>query len=244
MKKLIISSLVFVLGCLTANAQWWGNNERVKGNGNIVTTERSVSDYDQVHVAGFFDVILVSGKEGELKIEAEENLLKHVITEVKGNSLKIYTEKGYNLSPSWNKSIHITVPFTDIDEVTLAGSGDINSNTTIKSNSFYTAISGSGDINLKIEANHIKGVVTGSGDLRLNGKSENAEYTVTGSGDIYAFDVEAQDVTAKVTGSGDIRANCQNKLTARVTGSGDIKYNGNPKKEDSKVSGSGDITQN
>jgi len=32
-------------------------------------------------------------------------------------------------------------------------------------------------------------------------------------------------------------------VKARVTGSGDIDYQGNPEREDKKVSGSGDITK-
>lgn len=243
MKKSTLTSIALLFFIASVNAQWWGGKNKVKGNGNVVTEERSTSDYDQVRVAGFFDVILVAGNEGKISVKAEENLMKHIITEVNGTSLKIYTEKGYNLNPSWNKGVHITVPFTDLDEVTLSGSGDINTKNVIKADYFSTSVSGSGDVNLMIDATRLKGKVTGSGDLRLKGSSNSAEYAVTGSGDIFAFEVNAEDVEAKVTGSGDIRANCNGFLTARVTGSGDIKYTGNPKKEDSKVSGSGDITK-
>ena len=35
---------------------------------------------------------------------------------------------------------------------------------------------------------------------------------------------------------------CNGKLKARVSGSGDISYSGNPTNKDTKVSGSGDIS--
>ncbi|MFP2996697.1 head GIN domain-containing protein [Spongiivirga sp. MCCC 1A20706] len=240
MKKTTLFCAAFVLAITTANAQWWGN-KKVRGNGNVKTETRNTSDYDQVRVAGFFDVELVSGDEGKLTVEAEENLLEYIITEVNGSSLKIYVEKGYNLRTTWNKGIRVTVPFEDLDMVTLSGSGDVVSKDVIKASNFTTGVSGSGDVNLKLDVNTLEGKVTGSGDLRLDGSTNDAEYFVTGSGDIYAFSVKAQDVSAKVTGSGDIRAHCDGYLTARITGSGDIRYTGNPKKEDSKVTGSGDI---
>ncbi len=240
MKKSILFCAAFALAITTANAQWWGNN-KVKGNGNVKTETRNTSDYDQVRVAGFFDVELVSGNEGKITVEAESNFMEHIMTEVNGSSLKIYVEKGVNLRPTWNKGIKITVPFEDLDMVTLSGSGDVVGKDVIKAANFSTGVSGSGDVTLKLDVATLEGKVTGSGDLRLDGQTNDAEYRVTGSGDIHAFSVKAQDVDAKVTGSGDIRAHCDGYLTARITGSGDIKYSGNPKKEDSKVTGSGDI---
>ena len=61
MKKVLTLGLVF---CTVAACAQWG--KRIKGNGNVVTIERSVGDYDQVAVAGWFDVELVDGNEGEL----------------------------------------------------------------------------------------------------------------------------------------------------------------------------------
>ncbi len=40
-----------------------------------------------------------------LKIEAEENLQQHIVTEVSGGKLKISVEKGYSLQTSRNYDI-------------------------------------------------------------------------------------------------------------------------------------------
>ena len=86
-----------------ANAQW---GKKIKGNGNVVTIERSTEDYDAISVSGWFDVILIDGKEGKLSIEGDENLLEHIKTEVKDGKLVIKVKKGYNLQPSsWKKDV-------------------------------------------------------------------------------------------------------------------------------------------
>ncbi|MCO4821981.1 MAG: DUF2807 domain-containing protein, partial [Flavobacteriaceae bacterium] len=56
------------------------------------------------------------------------------------------------------------------------------------------------------------------------------------------FGLQSNHTEASVAGSGDIEIVSNKSLKARVSGSGDIEYKGNPDKEDSKVSGSGSIS--
>ena len=150
MKKIITLTLaLFAIAAM--NAQW----KKVKGNGNFVTIERSTPDYDQIAVAGWFDVELVEGTEGQLKIRGEENLLEYIKTEVKDDKLVIKVKNGVNLKPSdWSKDggIHVTVPVEAVESVSLSGSGDVVSKMTLKADDFSTAVSGSGDVSLRVEA--------------------------------------------------------------------------------------------
>ena len=240
MKKLLSLSLV-LLFTASCTAQW---GKKVKGNGNMTTVERNVGEYDAVGVSGWFDVDLVAGREGEIILEGESNLLEHIKTEVKNGKLSIKVEKGYNLKPSsWDDGIRITVPVESINSIALSGSGDIVSKTMIKSNNFKTAMSGSGDITLDIEATTIDASMSGSGDITLNGSTTDFDATISGSGDIKAYGLEADNVNATVSGSADIKVTANKMLRARVSGSGDISYRGNPEKLDTKASGSGDISK-
>ena len=240
MKKLLTLSIV-VLSISSCTAQW-GN--RISGNGKTVSIERSVGDYDGVSISGWFDVDLVDGKEGELTLKGEENLLDYIITEVDNGKLVIKVKKGYNLKPSnWKDGIRITVPVDRIDAVTLSGSGDIVGKKTIESKNFKTTMSGSGDITLSVKSENMTATMSGSGDMNLSGSTGHFEATISGSGDIKAYDLEADTVDATVSGSADIKVTAKEMIKARVSGSGDISYRGNPKKVDTKTSGSGDISK-
>ncbi len=240
MKKIITLGIALSMVAIT-NAQW---GRRIKGNGNVTTIERSVGSYDEVALAGWFDVDLVDGNEGELTLRGESNLLEHIKTEVKDGKLVIKVEKGLNLKPSnWKDGIHITVPVETIDAVTLSGSGDIVGKKTIKTGDFKTRMSGSGDITLSIEAESVTATMSGSGDINLDGSTTDLEVQISGSGDIKAYDLEADNVTAQVSGSADIKVTANKSLDARVSGSGDISYRGNPEKLKTKSSGSGDISK-
>ena len=235
-----------LIACLTlftlsnCNAQW---GKKIKGNGNKTTVTRSTSDYDAIKLAGSMDFELVKGKEGDIKLTGDSNLLKYIITESDGKTLTVRFEKNINIKYSKNNSIKISIPFEDISSVTLSGSGDVVNTSIIKADDFMTKMSGSGDITLNVKANTIKATVTGSGDVTLMGSVKDLEAKVTGSGDFHGRKLSSQNTTAKVTGSGTIATNTSNNLNARVTGSGDINYSGNPTNVDKKIIGSGDISK-
>ena len=232
--------LCALLSTASINAQW-SNSARIKGNGKIVTEKRNTVDYDEIKVGGSFDVELVAGKEGEITLKGEENLLSLIIVEVEGNVLKIYPKKNINMSST--KTILVTVPFESISDVSMGGSGSIIGKSTIKANRFNAKVSGSGDINLTIQADDIIASLSGSGDITLKGKTTNYECKLSGSGDISAYELNAINGNAAMSGSGNIKINCSNNLVARISGSGDIDYKGDPKTKDTKVSGSGRISK-
>lgn len=229
--------------CFTTvmNAQLWGN-KRVSGNGDVTTITRTTSDYDAIKCAGFMDFVLVKGNEGNIKIEGEENLLQYIVTEVKDNKLIVKVENGINLKTSWKKGIVVTIPFEDINYVSLSGSGDVWNKDIISSDDFKVSLAGSGDLDLKVKAENLNSNISGSGDITIVGSTNNLDTSVTGSGDFHGFDLEANNTEVSITGSGDAKVVCKKMLKAKVTGSGDIVYRGNPEKEETKVVGSGSIS--
>lgn len=240
MKKTIQLIVLCTLFLTTmANAQW--SNKRIKGNGKVITEKRTTAGYDEINVSGFFDVVLVSGKEGAISIQGEENLLQYVKVEVDGNILKIYTEKNVNISTS--KGIVLTVPFEQISFVSLSGSGDLKSKNTIVGSKFAAKLSGSGDLTLDVKTTDFEANLSGSGDVALTGSSDNFVSKISGSGDVDAADLVSKTANLTISGSGDMKVNCTQSLYARVSGSGDIAYKGNPESKDTKVSGSGEISK-
>lgn len=243
MKKsiLLIAIAVFFINT-NANAQWSSNN-KIKGNGKVVTETRTTGDYDGIKIAGFFDVDLVAGKEGKIIIKGEENLLAAIKVEVEGNELKVYVEKGTQIRTSAGKKIEVTVPFEKISAVTLSGSGDVRTKSKIKSDNLSAKLSGSGNFDLDIDTNKFDLALSGSGDVSLKGSADSFTSKISGSGNVNAASLKSKTVDANVSGSGNSVVNCEGTLTGRVSGSGNIKYLGNPEKRDVKVSGSGTISK-
>lgn len=240
MKKSILL-LAFILCTISnVNAQ---DKIKLQGNGKVVSETRNTGDYDGVKIAGFFDVDLVSGKEGKITIKGEENLLSAIKVEVEDKSLKIYVERGTQIRTSSGNKIQVTVPFEKISELSLAGSGDIQSKDVIKNDNLALKLAGSGNLTLPVDTNNLELHVSGSGNIHLKGTATKLTTKLSGSGDIDASSLKSKIVEANVSGSGNSKVTCDESITARVAGSGNIKYIGNPEKRDVKVSGSGTITK-
>lgn len=226
----------FSLFAVSCNAQF-GN--RIKGNGKLITQNRSVGNFDELSAGGSFEIKLINGKEGEMTISADENLMEYIETEVDGTMLKIRWKKNYNISTS--NTVEIKLAVEQISGVTLSGSGGIESKKKLISEDFQTTVSGSSDVDLDLEVSNLKLVISGSGNMHLKGKTNHLDAAISGSGEIDAKNMDSKTAELSVSGSGDIKLRVSEQLKARVSGSGDIEYTGNPKTEDVKVSGSGEV---
>ena len=236
-------SIVFIIAILSLNstdalAQNW---KKVKGNGNVITQQRSVGSFDAVEAAGSFDIYLVKGNEGEMTILGDENLMEYLETEVKNGDLKIKWKKGYSIN-TVNQFV-VTLAIEEINGLSLSGSGKIESKIPLKSDHFNTSVSGSGDMMLTIEANELEVAISGSGNIDFEGVVNKFDASVSGSGDINAKNLKCKMANLRISGSGGAYLDVSDELFARVSGSGDIKYKGDPAKQDVKVSGSGKVTK-
>lgn len=236
-KKIILSALILTF-TISVNSQ---NKQRIKGNGNIVTQNRTTTTFNGLSVAGSFEVILVKGKEGKIKIEGEENVIPFIETEVEGDLLQIRFVKNTNINTT--KKLLITVYFESIEKVSLAGSGNITSNEIIKSKEFSIGLGGSGNIELQINSNEIHTNIGGSGNIELTGTSKELTSSIAGSGSIKAYNLKTNELIANIAGSGSVSATVTSKIKAKIVGSGNVFYTGNPTDIDTKSVGSGSVIE-
>jgi len=235
--KLFTSILAFLIISANLNAQMF--TKKIKGNGTIITKTRMVSDYDKIAVAGSFDVKLLKGIEGVISVKADENLMEYIVTEVENGDLKIHIKKGFNIKT--NKTILVTVPFTDINAISLAGSGDVTSEDVINASELRLKLAGSGNLNLNISSKNLTSSIAGSGNINLKGNSNIFECNIAGSGNINGYELKALIATAKIAGSGNVKINAVNEIHAKSVGSGNIYYSGSPSIEKISSVGSGSI---
>lgn len=236
-----MKKIVFTLALLSlsiAQAQNW-KNEKIKESGIKKTITRTTSTYDAISTSGSFKVALVSGKEGNITIDGDENIISHIVTEVENNTLIIRFDKNKNYT--YKSSITITIPFEEISSVSFAGSGEIETKNTITATNFNIAFTGSGEGNFDINATHLKTTLSGSGEIEIKGETKELEGIASGSGEIDCSKLIATNANVIVTGSGEINVNCTTFLEAKVAGSGTIKYKSKPQSVDKVIAGSGEI---
>jgi hypothetical protein len=208
---------------------------------------------------------LRQGGPQKVEIQAPNDIIKEIETEVEGDKLVIGRE-GKWTDWSWNDNnydkviVYITV--ASIDGVSVAGSGDVIGETKIigaeldlkvsgsgsltldaeMSGAIEADVSGSGNIDLKAKCKSFDSDVSGSGKVILSANiSSNADFGVSGSGKIQATG-SADFVKTSISGSGKVLASNleTNRCEVRISGSGDVEIN--VKSElDANISGSGSV---
>uniref|UniRef100_UPI0040492E2A head GIN domain-containing protein n=1 Tax=Flavobacterium sp. TaxID=239 RepID=UPI0040492E2A len=236
MKKIAFTLALF---CMTfTQAQNW-KKEKIKESGIQKTITRTTPTYDEISAGGSFYVELVSGKEGNITINGDENIISHIVTEVENNKLIVRFEKNKNYS--YRSKIVITIPFEEISVVSFAGSGEIKTKNTINASKLDILFTGSGEGNFDVNAEQLKTSLSGSGDVVFSGKTTELEGKIAGSGTLDFSKVTATNANVVIAGSGNIKVNCTNTLIAKVAGSGSIQYKAKPQSLDKTVAGSGEI---
>ena len=226
---------VFVYGCIVINGHSF-NAETINGSGTIISEEREVPVFNQIRLEGSGKVILSAGKTQQVLVNTDDNIIRHIETEVKNGKLIISHDRN-NLKPT-RLRFHITA--ANLAGVSISGSGDIAGNEEYNSERFYADIAGSGDISIKVSAHRLESNISGSGSIYLSGSSNTYDARITGSGDVDAFDLQTRDSSVVITGSGNCRVSAADKLQAKITGSGDVLYKGHPRISQS-ITGSGKV---
>ena len=210
--------------------------------------DRHLSGFNAVSLGGSFDVYITQGPTESVKVEAPDNIIDHIITEVDNGVLKIYNknDNGFHLDDLFgnHKKIAVYVTAKDLNSIGVSGSGDVFFKEGIHTTSLKLRVSGSGDLYGKVDVKNLESGISGSGDVKLSGHAENSAVSVSGSGDFEARGLITSNTIVRVSGSGDASVNVSNSISASISGSGDVHYTGGAKNVMSSKSGSGDLERN
>jgi len=236
--KLSFSVILIVLLTSLSACYYENNHERrIEGSGPIVSRVIELDDFEGIIVQNSADVYITKGNTQRVEVEAPENIIRNLGTEVTGGVWKIR-----NTRPVWRmKHLIIKITIPEFNLIKISGSGQVETETPFDNiNDLDLRISGSGDLYLNINADDILGRISGSGSIHLTGEAQRVDFSISGSGGINANDLKARKGSAKIGGSGSIRTYVTDDLDARISGSGSITYKGHPR-INTNISGSGSI---
>jgi hypothetical protein len=234
----VLIVILIVAGALLYWQTQGGFFSGLTNEGKIISEIREVSGFNRVSVSGSGLVILDQGQEETLKIEAGENIMEYITTEVSGNELKIdYKNMPRGLRFSEVK-FYLTVK--ELEKFVLSGSAKLEGS-KISANELELTISGSGRMAMTLEVESLKANIDGSGKFELEGTAGQQQIATAGSGNFYGKDLAGKEADVNLAGSGRAEVNVSDKLDVTISGSGKIYYLGEPAMGKVNISGSGKI---
>jgi len=233
---LTLLSLIFLL---TSCDEYYFNC--LKGNGIMASQEREINQFSGIISECDFDIIIVIDTINKVVVEADENLLRYIRTNVRSDNLIIDNSTRRCLRRSDGHPVQVFVHMPDVYFISLEGSGLIYCDYLIYVDLIRIVLTGSGLIDLRdIDALEVDAIITGSGEIKLWGVCEDGDLDISGSGKIKAFHLEQDYCSANISGSGDMFVFVYDLLDANISGSGNIFYKGNPY-INPRISGTGSV---
>lgn len=213
--------------------------DSVSGSRNVVKEERQLGEFTHVEVSGSMDVYITQGSSRGLTIEAEDNIVPLVETEVNGGELEIRFKRNTNIRTHKQVKVYLTTPV--LEGLNLSGSGDVEVKSHFTSaGSVEVNLSGSGDVSASFDAPELNVSLAGSGNIDLKGQTRDLHISIAGSGNCEADELLAETAEVNIAGSGNADVHASRDLKVSSLGSGNVRYKGAPSLNVNKL-GSGTV---
>jgi hypothetical protein len=249
--------LILTLAC-NVSAGGWGRRT-IRGSSRVIEETRQIGSIDSVELATIGTLFIEVGDEESLRIEAEDNLLPYIDTEVRAGTLVIDVDPNTNLRNTRPIDYYLTVQ--ELSAIRLSSSGDAEA-PDLESDRFEIVVSSSGDLlmgeldcgscdirlsssgDVDLEAvygEQLNVRISSSGDLTIDGGDvERQEVRLSSSGTYDARRLDSESASVQISSSGSATVRVDGQLKADLSSSGNLRYYGDPDVEATTAS-SGDV---
>jgi hypothetical protein len=184
----------------------WGSEA---GSGRVITETRSVSGFDRVSFTSFGELVIQRGDTPGLTLEAEDNVLPEIITEVRGGTLVIrYAERNGQVQVRPTRSIILTLTVPDLTQLTLSGAGNVRVE--------------------DYQGEALQAILSGAGNLEVNGAVQSLDVVLSGAGSFHGADLKSEHATITISGVGNAVVWATQHLDVTLSGVGWVDYYGQP----------------
>lgn len=213
-----------------------------RGSGKLITQSREVNGFNSISVDYPAHVFVSQGNTESLKIEAEDNVLPGLKTEVKNHDLRIYYKVENGKRVNATKLPTITIVVKDLSAIDFSSAGDLTVN-GLKSDALLLSLSGAGNIKINdIITKALNVNLSGAGSMSATGTADSLDLNISGFGDFKGKELASTMATINLSGAGGASVRVDTKLKAQISGAGSISYYGSPEVT-KQVSGVGSVSQ-
>jgi hypothetical protein len=219
------------------------DNFALDGSGNVVTEARPVGAFREIAVEGTGQLVITQGDRESLTIEAEDNVLPAIESEVRNGRLTLDRDGGghwwfSSFRPRKPIIYHVTVK--ELTAVRLSGAAELRAG-DLRASRLEVATEGAGEATLdRLTADELVVSLHGAGTIRASGTVTRQEVEMGGAGEYLAGDLASRDARVELRGAGEATVRVSDTLDVRISGPGEVSYIGNPQVKH-QISGPGDL---
>lgn len=193
--------------------------DSIRGSGVLLTEQRSVADFQELSVGGAVKVQAYCGEDASLELSGDDNILEHVVTEVKDGTLHIHMESG---SYSLKEPLLATITCKSMTRVDVSGASTVN-------------VEG-------ISADEFDVEMSGASRVTLEGKTDKLTLNASGASKFYSDDLTCREVDFDISGTSNANVYASESVRGGASGASQLRYAGNPSETEVSSSGASKVT--
>lgn len=217
-----------------------GCGECLKGEGEPISERRTVNNFTAVEAGGNIRVMINQGSSEDghyVVVETQQNLIPEIVTDVSRGTLKIETAKC--VKSTSDIVVHVFSP--EYQELSLSGTGSLESTAWIRSERLKLNNKGTGAVMLELRVDRMDVSNSGTGDVVLQGSASTLSIDNRGTGSVQAQALRSDNAKVDSRGTGDVKLQVHGELDIKLSGTGDVIYEGNPQNIKQSNKGTGKI---
>jgi hypothetical protein len=198
----------------------------IRGSGNVVTEERKALGFDKVAVSAGMNLYLEQGSKEYLKIEAEDNILQNIATEVNNGKL-IIKYKNLIGSVSATEPINVYLTVVNLKELD-ASSGVVIDSKEINTDSLKINISSGASGEMIIKANSCDINLSSGSTLKLSGTVQSQKVDLSSGVEYRAADLLSKNAEITVSSGASANVSVSDNLDVNISSGASVEYSGTP----------------
>ena len=191
----------------------------IKGSGVAASEAREANDFTGVDVGGVFQVEITAGKDFSVAVDADDNLLQYIKTEVNGGVLHIETTERINSTTP----IRVRIAAPDIESIGASGASKVS-------------LLGLNNSSLEIDT-------SGASKVKIAGETNDVTVQVSGASSVDAESLKAKTASVDASGASSVNLFVTERLISEASGASKVSFGGNPASVEKKTSGASRIQQ-
>lgn len=192
----------------------------------VVKETRTVGAFTGIKVGGAFEVHIKQTGTPGVVVEADEEVISYITTEVSGNVLTI----GMKRTPTktWDNihTLNVYITVADLNFLSLSGAVEISTESPVTGNMLEMDVSGAVEADLNFQYKKITMDVSGASELKLNGQAEVLTIEASGASELNAYGMVVNDLSIFASGATDAKVNASGSLKISASGACDVRYRG------------------
>ena len=236
MKNLFLLLALLIVGTAVAQVK------RIKGTGYLLVQARDASKpFTKISVQQGITLYLKQGKEFGITIEADDNIISHVKTEIKNGQLNVFLDPNVIIRSFTAMNVSVETP--EITGLDVSSAARLIGSSPLRVDKLELSASGTAVVKLEVEGKELDVEASNAAKLELKGAVDRLELEMSSSATLKAWDLRAADCEAEISNAAKAEVYVSGTLGVQLSSAGLLVYDGNPRITKQDVSGRGALAK-